>query len=120
MEKKNIQSSGKAFVLATFNNTIVTITDNAGNTICWGSSGNAGFKGARKSTPYASTVATEQVGRKAFELGIREVAVFIKGPGVGRIPAVKALKQAGINISSITDKTPIPHNGCRPRKRRRM
>ena len=118
--RKTISSVGKAFVTATFNNTIVTISDNDGNTVCWGSCGNSGFKGARKSTPYAATITCESVGKKALSLGVREVSVFVKGPGLGRIPAVKALKIAGLNITSITDTTSTPHNGCRPRKRRRM
>ncbi|OIP98111.1 30S ribosomal protein S11 [bacterium CG2_30_40_12] len=115
-----ISGSGIANVLATFNNTIITITDMQGNVVCWGSCGNSGFKGARKSTPYAATIASENVGKKALEKGIREVSVYIKGPGMGRIPSVKALKAAGLNILSITDKTATPHNGCRPRKRRRV
>lgn len=118
--RKSISPVGKAFVTATFNNTIVTISDNDGNTICWGSCGNSGFKGARKSTPYAATITCEGVGKKALSLGVREVSVFVRGPGLGRIPAVKALKVAGLNITSITDTTSTPHNGCRPRKRRRM
>lgn len=116
----SVTGSGKACILATFNNTVITITDMEGRTVCWGSCGHSGFKGARKSTPYAATVACENVGKRAIEKGIREVAVYIKGPGLGRIPSVKALKAAGLNITSITDKTAIPHNGCRPRKRRRM
>jgi len=115
-----LTGSGKAHILATFNNTVITITDLGGNVVCWGSCGHSGFKGARKSTPYAATIACESVGKKAIEKGIREVSVFIKGPGMGRIPSVKALKAAGLNITSITDKTSTPHNGCRPRKRRRM
>ncbi|MFH1566009.1 MAG: 30S ribosomal protein S11 [bacterium] len=117
---RTITSSGKAYILATFNNTIITITDSTGNTVCWGSCGNSGFKGARKSTPYAATIACENVGKKALEKGVREIAVYVKGPGMGRIPSVKALKSAGLNITSITDTTSTPHNGCRPRKRRRM
>jgi len=117
---KVITGSGRAYILATFNNTVITITDTKGNVICWGSCGHSGFKGARKSTPYAATVACDNVGKKAIEKGVREVAVYIKGPGMGRLPSVKALKAAGLNITSITDKTSTPHNGCRPRKRRRM
>ena len=131
MEKKKVKTSkkkiakvitgaGRAYILATFNNTVITITDTKGNVICWGSCGHSGFKGARKSTPYAATVACDNVGKKAIEKGVREVAVYIKGPGMGRLPSVKALKAAGLNITSITDKTSTPHNGCRPRKRRRM
>jgi len=111
---------GKVFVTATFNNTLITVTDDQGNALSWGSSGRAGFKGTRKSTPYAATITCESVGKKALSLGVREVSVFVKGPGLGRIPAVKALKIAGLNITSITDTTSTPHNGCRPRKRRRM
>jgi len=111
---------GRVYISATFNNTIVTITDKDGNTICWGSSGMAGFKGARKSTPFAATTAMENVARKAQLVGMREVEVYIKGPGAGRDAALRAIKSVGMNISMIADVTPIPHNGLRPKKKRRV
>ncbi|MDQ3098696.1 MAG: 30S ribosomal protein S11 [bacterium] len=117
--RKNI-SSGRVYITATFNNTLVTITDGTGNTVAWGSAGAAGFKGARKSTPYAATTAVDQTIRKAMDLGLREVDVFIKGPGAGRDGAIRALKAAGMGISSISDVTPLAHNGCRPKKKRRV
>ena len=117
--KKNI-SSGVAHVNATFNNTMVTITDVQGNTIAWSSAGGMGFKGSRKSTPYAAQVAAEDAGRKAMEHGMRDIAVEVCGPGTGRESALRALQGVGFVISSIRDVTPIPHNGCRPRKRRRV
>lgn len=118
--KTRIPSEGHVYVTATFNNTLVTITDGTGNALVWGSAGAAGFKGARKSTPYAATTAVDQVIRKAMDMGLRSVDVFIKGPGSGRDGAIRALKAAGISISSISDVTPIPHNGCRPKKKRRV
>ncbi len=111
--------SGKVFVNATFNNTLVTITDEAGNTLGWSSSGSVGFKGARKSTPYAATTAVEGLAKKLIERGLREVEVYIKGPGSGRDASIRALKNSGLMIRAIADVTPIPHNGPRPRKRRR-
>jgi small subunit ribosomal protein S11 len=111
---------GKVFITATFNNTLVTITDTSGNTLCWGSSGLAGFKGARKSTPYAATTAVETVARKAQGMGLKEVEVFIKGPGPGRDAALRGLKAVGLNITLIADVTPIPHNGVRAKKKRRV
>lgn len=111
---------GKVFVNATFNNTIVTITDMKGNTVGWSSSGSVGFKGARKSTPYAATMAMENLAKKLSGKGLREVEVYIKGPGAGRDAAVKALKNSGILIKAIADVTPMPHNGPRPRKKRRV
>lgn len=111
---------GKVFIAATFNNTIVTVTDREGNTLCWGSSGMAGFKGARKSTPYAATTAVEAVARKAQSAGLREVEVYIKGPGAGRDAALRALKAVGLQITLIADVTPIPHNGVRAKKKRRV
>jgi small subunit ribosomal protein S11 len=111
---------GKVFVTATFNNTLVTITDREGNTLCWGSSGMAGFKGARKSTPFAASTAVEAAARKAQGYGMREVEVYIKGPGAGRDAALRALKSVGMGISFIADVTPIPHNGLRPKKKRRV
>jgi len=111
---------GKVFVTATFNNTLVTITDMLGNALYWGTSGLVGFKGARKATPYAATTAVEVVARKAQEHGMREVEVFIKGPGAGRDAALRALKAVGLQITLIADVTPIPHNGVRPKKKRRV
>ena len=113
-------AKGRVYIAATFNNTLMTITDEQGNTLFWGSAGAAGFKGARKATPYAASTAVENVARKAREQGLREVEVFIKGPGSGRDTALRALKNAGLNITMIADITPIPHNGCRPKKRRRV
>ena len=130
MAKKKIQikkpqterkfTTGRVYVTATFNNTLVTLTDNLGNTIAWGSSGNSGFKGARKSTPYAAISAMEGVAQKAKGLGMSSCEVYIKGPGSGRDATIKALRSAGINITMIADVTPIPHNGPRPKKRRRV
>lgn len=111
---------GKVFITATFNNTLVTVTDLQGNALCWGSSGMAGFKGARKSTPYAATTAVEAVARKAQDFGLRDVEVYIKGPGAGRDAALRGLKAVGLNIVLIADVTPIPHNGLRPKKKRRV
>ena len=118
-EKKNI-TSGVAHVNASFNNTVITITDVQGNTIAWSSSGTQGFKGSRKSTPYAAQVAAEDAGRKAQEHGVRVLEVEVKGPGSGRESALRALQSVGFQITAIRDVTPIPHNGCRPPKRRRV
>lgn len=118
-EKKNIVS-GVAHVNSTFNNTLVTITDAQGNVISWSSAGLMGFKGSRKSTPYAAQMAAEDAGRKAQEHGMREVEVWVKGPGSGRESALRALSAVGFTIRSIKDITPVPHNGCRPPKRRRV
>jgi len=118
-EKKNI-SSGVAHVNATFNNTLVTITDAQGNAISWSSAGSQGFRGSRKSTPYAAQVAAEDAGRKAQEHGMTNLEIEVKGPGSGRESALRALQAVGFIITSIRDVTPIPHNGCRPRKRRRV
>jgi small subunit ribosomal protein S11 len=118
-ERKNI-TSGVAHVNATFNNTMITITDAQGNTISWSSSGMQGFKGSRKSTPYAAQMAAEDAARKAAEHGMRTLEVEVKGPGAGRESALRALQAVGFQITSIRDVTPIPHNGCRPRKRRRV
>jgi len=118
-ERKNIVN-GIAHVNATFNNTIITIADAQGNTIAWSSSGLMGFKGSRKSTPYAAQMAAEDVGRKAIEHGVRTLEVEVKGPGAGRESALRALQSVGFSVTSIRDVTPIPHNGCRPRKRRRV
>ena len=118
-ERKNV-SSGVVHVNSTFNNTMITITDVQGNTIAWASAGKLGFKGSRKSTPYAAQVAAEQVGRAAMEHGMRTVEVEVSGPGAGRESALRALQAAGLQVTSIRDVTPIPHNGCRPPKRRRV
>jgi small subunit ribosomal protein S11 len=118
-ERKNI-TAGVAHVNASFNNTMITITDAQGNTIAWSSSGSQGFKGSRKSTPFAAQVAAEQAGRKAMEHGMRSLEIQVKGPGSGRESALRALQAVGFQIGSIKDVTPIPHNGCRPRKRRRV
>jgi small subunit ribosomal protein S11 len=117
--KKNVQS-GIAHVHSTFNNTMITITDVSGNVLCWATAGAQGFKGSRKSTPFAAQVAAEECSKKAIENGIRQLSVYVKGPGSGRESAVRALQAAGIKISLIRDVTPIPHNGCRPPKRRRV
>jgi len=117
--KKNVQS-GIAHVHSTFNNTVVTITDVAGNALCWGTAGSSGFKGSRKSTPFAAQVAAEECAKKAMEHGVRQLAVYVKGPGGGRESAVRALQAQGIRVTMIRDVTPIPHNGCRPPKRRRV
>jgi small subunit ribosomal protein S11 len=118
-ERKNI-SSGIAHVNSTFNNTLITITDVQGNAISWSSAGGQGFKGSRKSTPYAAQVAAEDAGKKAMDHGMKTLSVQVKGPGSGRESALRALQSIGFNITSIQDVTPIPHNGCRPRKRRRV
>lgn len=117
-DRKNIPR-GMAFIRSTFNNTIVTLTDPAGNAVAWASAGGSGFRGSRKSTPYAAQVTAESAARKAMEHGMREVEVVVTGPGAGREMAIRALAASGLSISSIADRTPIPHNGCRPRKRRR-
>jgi small subunit ribosomal protein S11 len=118
--KKVVEAEGVAHIKATFNNTLITITDKAGNTVVWGSAGKAGFKGSKKSTPFAATVAAEQCGREAVALGVRRVDVRVQGPGSGRESAISALAAAGIQIKSIQDVTPLPHNGCRPPKKRRV
>ncbi len=118
--KRQVESEGIAFIQATFNNTIVTITDMAGNAVVWGSAGKAGFKGSKKSTPFAATVAAEQAGKEAFSLGVRRVHVRVQGPGSGRESAIQALAAAGLGIRSIRDTTPSPHKGCRPPKKRRV
>ncbi len=118
-EKKNI-SSGVVHIQSTFNNTIITITDPGGNVLSWSSSGVQGFKGSRKSTPFAAQLAAEDAVKKALEYGMKTVEVYVKGPGAGRESALRSLQSAGFNILSIKDVTPIPHNGCRPPKRRRV
>ena len=117
--KKNIPF-GVAHINSTFNNTIITITDTTGNTVSWSSSGNKGFKGSRKSTPFAAQLAAEEAGKKAMEHGMKNIEVIIKGPGNGRESALRALGSTGLNITVIKDVTPIPHNGCRPSKKRRV
>jgi small subunit ribosomal protein S11 len=118
-ERKSIPR-GKVFVQSTFNNTIVTITDPNGNALSWSSAGSSAFKGSRKSTPYAAQMAAENCAKKAMEHGVRQVEVFVRGPGSGREAAIRALQAVGMLVTSITDVTPIPHNGCRPPKRRRV
>jgi small subunit ribosomal protein S11 len=118
-EKKLIHE-GKAFITSSFNNTIVTLTDAKGNVIAWGSSGTAGFKGSRKGTPYAAQMAAQAASAKAKEHGLRQVEVFVRGPGSGREAAIRAIQATGIAVIGIKDVTPVPHNGCRPRKRRRV
>jgi small subunit ribosomal protein S11 len=110
----------KVYVTATFNNTLITFTNMVGEAICWGSSGSAGFKGARKSTPYAATIAVDQIAKKAIAIGVKEVEVYIKGPGMGRDASLRALRTAGLKINLIADVTPMPHNGPRPPKPRRV
>ena len=118
-ERKSVPR-GKAFIKSTFNNTIITLTDPNGNTLSWGSAGTANFKGSRKSTPFAAQIAAEGAARRAMEHGLRQVEVFVKGPGSGREAAIRALQASGLNVLSIRDVTPIPHNGCRAPKRRRV
>jgi small subunit ribosomal protein S11 len=118
--KRVVEAEGVAHIAATFNNTIITITDRAGNTVVWSSAGKAGFKGSKKSTPFAATVAAEQAGREAASLGVKRIDVQVQGPGSGRESAIQALASAGLFIKSIQDVTPLPHNGCRPPKKRRV
>jgi small subunit ribosomal protein S11 len=118
-ERKAIPK-GRAYIQSTFNNTTITLTDPSGNTIAWGSSGTVGFKGSRKGTPYAAQLAAEQTARRGMEHGLRQVEVYVKGPGSGREAAIRSLQSAGLTIIGIRDVTPIPHNGCRPRRRRRI
>lgn len=122
VRKKNVvvESNGKAFIKATFNNTIVTLTDQYGNVISWSSAGKEGFKGSRKNTPYAAQVAGRSAAKEAYDLGLRRVDVFVKGPGSGRESAIRSLSAEGLDVASIRDVTPIPHNGCRPPKKRRV
>ena len=119
-KKTQVDSNGIAHVKATFNNVIVTLTDIYGNTISWSSAGKNGFKGSRKNTPFAAQVSAEAAAKEAYDLGLRKVEVFVKGPGSGREAAIRALHTAGLEINSIKDVTPLPHNGCRPPKRRRV
>jgi small subunit ribosomal protein S11 len=118
--KKLVESEGIAHVSATFNNVLITITDMRGNTIAWGTAGKAGFKGSKMSTPFAATVAAENVGREAMNMGVRKLHVLVQGPGSGRESAIQALASVGLRVVSIKDVTPIPHNGCRPPKKRRV
>lgn len=118
--KKVSSPKAIAHILASFNNTIVTVSDHTGNTIAWASTGSAGFSGSKKSTPFAAQIASQQAAKKALECGVKEVEVFIKGPGAGRESAIRAIQMAGLNITAIHDMTPIPHNGCRPPKKRRV
>ncbi len=118
-ERKNVVV-GQAHIQSTFNNTIVSITDTTGNVVAWGSAGGQGFKGSRKSTPFAAQITAENAARRAMEHGMRSIEVFVKGPGAGREAAIRSLQAAGLEVTAITDVTPIPHNGCRPPKRRRV
>jgi small subunit ribosomal protein S11 len=117
---KRTLTSGHVYISATFNNTIVTVTDLQGNTVTWGSAGSAGFKGSRKSTPFAARLATEQAIKAAIGMGLQEVEIIVKGPGPGREAAIRAVQALGLKVTTITDKTPVPHNGCRPPKKRRV
>ena len=119
-KKLQVDVNGKVFIKATFNNVIVTIADIYGNVISWSSAGRNGFKGSRKNTPYAAQISADAAAKEAFDLGLRKVEVFVKGPGAGREAAIRSLQTAGLEVSSIRDITPIPHNGCRPPKRRRV
>ena len=119
-KKIHVDVNGKAFVKATFNNVIITLTDIYGNTIAWSSAGKNGFKGSRKNTPFAAQVSAEAAAKEAYDMGLRKVEVFVKGPGSGREAAIRSLQTAGLEVSIIRDITPIPHNGCRPPKRRRV
>jgi small subunit ribosomal protein S11 len=119
-KKVVVESNGQAHIRATFNNVLITLTDQYGNTISWASSGKMGFKGSRKNTPYAAQVASSSAAKEAYDLGLRRVDVFVKGPGSGRESAIRALSATGLEIATIRDVTPIPHNGCRPPKRRRV
>ncbi|HKJ30512.1 MAG TPA: 30S ribosomal protein S11 [Balneolales bacterium] len=119
-KKQLTDPNGKAFIKATFNNVIVTVTDSVGNVLSWSSAGKEGFRGSRKNTPYAAQLSAETAAKAAYGMGLRNVDVFVKGPGSGREAAIRALATAGLNVSIIKDTTPIPHNGCRPPKRRRV
>ena len=119
-DKKKTVAEGNVYIQATFNNTIITVTDQQGDTITWSSAGTVGFKGSRKSTPYAAQLAAQQVAKNAQDHGVQEVDVFVRGPGPGREAAIRSLQGAGFKVRSITDVTPIPHNGCRPPKKRRV
>ncbi len=118
--ERKLVPAGRAYVHSTFNNTIVTLTDPQGNVLAWSSAGASGFKGSRKSTPYAATIAAQTAAKAAMDMGMREVDIMVKGPGPGREAAIRSLQQAGLRVRSISDVTPIPHNGCRPPKKRRV
>ena len=117
---KRMLSAGQVHIFATFNNTIITVTDQVGNTVAWGSAGSAGFKGSRKSTPFAARLAAEQAIKAAQAMGLQEVQLFVKGPGPGRESAIRAVQSLGLRVTAISDITPVPHNGCRPPKKRRV
>lgn len=117
---KRTLSTGQVHILATFNNTIVTVTDAQGNTVAWGSAGSAGFKGSRKSTPFAARLAAEQAIKAAMTMGLQEAQLFVKGPGPGRESAIRAVQSLGLKVTTMADETPVPHNGCRPPKKRRV
>jgi small subunit ribosomal protein S11 len=119
-KSKRTLSAGQVHIFSTFNNTIVTVTDSQGNTVAWGSAGSAGFKGSRKSTPFAARLAAEQAIKAAMSMGLQEAEVFVKGPGPGRESAIRAVQALGLKITSLSDVTPVPHNGCRPPKKRRV
>ncbi len=119
-KREKVDAHGKAHIKATFNNTIITLSDTYGNTISWASAGRSGFKGSRKNTPFASQIAADGAAKEAMEMGLKRVDIEVKGPGAGREAAIRSLQAAGLEISSIKDVTPIPHNGCRPPKRRRV
>jgi len=119
-KKEKVEAEGQAHIKATFNNTIVTLTDNYGNVISWASAGRMGFKGARKNTPFAAQLAAQNAAKEAMDLGLRKISVLVKGPGSGREAAIRSLQAAGLEVVAIKDVTPIPHNGCRPPKRRRV
>jgi len=119
-DKRLTEQVGRVYIKSTFNNTIVTVTDNKGNTICWSSAGSCGFKGTKKGTPFAAQVATQTAAKRAVELGLKYVSVYVKCPGPGREVAIRALQNSGLTVTAIYDITPIPHNGCRPRKLRRV
>ena len=118
--KKVSSPKGIVHILASFNNTIITVADQGGNTICWTSTGTSGFSGSKKSTPFAAQVASQEAAKKAVECGLKEVEVYVKGPGAGRESAIRAIQAGGLNITAIYDVTPVPHNGCRPPKKRRV
>jgi small subunit ribosomal protein S11 len=117
---KRTLSSGQIHIFSSFNNTIITVTDNQGNTVCWGSGGTVGFKGSRKSTPFAARMAAEQAMKTAMGMGLQEAVLIVKGPGPGREAAIRAIQSLGLKVTAITDVTPVPHNGCRPPKKRRV
>lgn len=119
-KKEKVEAEGQAHIKATFNNTIITLTDNYGNVISWATAGRIGFKGARKNTPFAAQLAAQSAAKEAMDLGLRKINVFVKGPGSGREAAIRSLQATGLEVTAIKDVTPIPHNGCRPPKRRRV